>query len=43
MASGSVAVNGFVIEPRDGVAITGETCITFEALDAAEVILIETV
>lgn len=43
LLSGSVAVNGFVIDAGDGAAIMDETCITIEALAAGEIILIETI
>lgn len=41
-ASGRLRVNGVEAQPRDGVAITGETAITVEALDDAEVVMVET-
>ena len=40
-ASGRIRVNGQTAEPRDGVAITGEASLTVEALDEAEVVLVE--
>ncbi|MDQ0836538.1 pirin family protein [Sphingomonas faeni] len=43
LLSGSVAVNGFVINAGDGVAIANETCITIETLTAGEIILVETI
>jgi quercetin 2,3-dioxygenase len=39
--TGRIRVNGQEAQPRDGVAITGETSITVEALDAAEVVLVD--
>jgi len=38
---GRVRINGVEANPRDGVAITGETAITVEAIDAAEVVLVD--
>lgn len=38
---GSVSVNGVVAQARDGVAVTGETTITVEAVTAAEVVLVD--
>lgn len=38
---GRVRVNGVEAQPRDGVAITGETEIVVEALDDAEVVLVD--
>ena len=38
---GRVRVNGHEAQPRDGVAITGAASITVEALDAAEVVLVD--
>jgi quercetin 2,3-dioxygenase len=42
-ASGRIVVNGIAAEARDGVAITGESEITLEAVDAAEVVLVDSV
>lgn len=39
--TGRVRVNGQDAEPRDGVAITGETTVTLEALDDAEVVMVD--
>lgn len=38
---GRVRINGIEAQPRDGVAITGETAITVEAIDAAEVVMVD--
>ena len=38
---GRIRVNGHEASPRDGVAITGETAITVEALDDAEIVLVD--
>ena len=38
---GRIRVNGVEAEPRDGVAITGETEIVVEALDDAELVLVD--
>lgn len=38
---GRIRVNGHEARPRDGVAITGETAITVEALDDAEIVLVD--
>ena len=38
---GRIRVNGHGAQPRDGVAITGETQITVEALDDAELVLVD--
>jgi len=38
---GPVLVNGVRAEPRDGVAITGEEKVTIEALDEAEIVLVD--
>jgi redox-sensitive bicupin YhaK (pirin superfamily) len=40
-AKGAIEVNGVRAEPRDGVAVTGETQVTVKALDAAEVVLVD--
>ncbi|MFL6722191.1 MAG: pirin family protein [Sphingomonas sp.] len=39
--SGRVTVNGVAAEPRDGVAITGETKVEIKAEDDAEVVLVD--
>lgn len=41
-ASGRLRVNGVDVAERDGVAITGEAAITVEAIDLAEVVMVET-
>jgi redox-sensitive bicupin YhaK (pirin superfamily) len=38
---GRISVNGVEAQPRDGVAITGESTITLTALDAAEVVMVD--
>ena len=38
---GRIRVNGVEAQPRDGIAITGETEIVVEALDDAEVVLVD--
>jgi redox-sensitive bicupin YhaK (pirin superfamily) len=38
---GPIAVNGVRAEPRDGVAITGEEKVTIEALEGAEIVLVD--
>lgn len=38
---GRVKVNGIEAQPRDGIAVTGETEIVVEALDDAEVVLVD--
>jgi quercetin 2,3-dioxygenase len=40
--TGRIRVNGEMAQPRDGIAITGETAIIVEALDDAEVVLVDT-
>ncbi len=40
---GRIRINGHDAQPRDGVAITGETAIEVEALDDAEVVLVDAV
>lgn len=40
-SKGVVRVNGQEAQPRDGVAITGETEVTVEAVEAAEVVLVD--
>lgn len=39
--TGRIRVNGLNAAPRDGIAVTGETVITVEALDDAEVVLVD--
>lgn len=39
--TGRIRVNGMEAQPRDGVAITGETRIVVEALDDSEVVLVD--
>ncbi len=38
---GRVTVNGHEAQPRDGIAVTGESEIVVEALDAAEIVLVD--
>jgi quercetin 2,3-dioxygenase len=38
---GAIEVNGKRAEPRDGVAITGEAQVTIEAIDEAEIVLVD--
>ena len=38
---GRVKVNGVDAAPRDGIAVTGESAITVEALDDAEVVMVD--
>ena len=38
---GAVTVNGVRAEPRDGVAITGESDVRIEAIDDAEIVLVD--
>lgn len=40
-ASGKVRVNGQEVQPRDGVAITGESTITVEADEDAELVMVD--
>ncbi len=40
-ASGRIRVNGEEAGPRDGVAITGESTIRVEAIDNAEVVMVD--
>lgn len=40
-AAGKVAVNGVVLEPRDGVAIRDEALLTITALEDAELVLVD--
>lgn len=39
--TGRVRVNGRDAQPRDGIAVTGEAVITLEALDDAEVVMVD--
>ena len=39
--TGRIEVNGTLAEPRDGLAITGETHLSATALDAAELVLVD--
>jgi redox-sensitive bicupin YhaK (pirin superfamily) len=39
--TGSIRVNGIEAQPRDGVAITGESSITVEAVSDCEVVLVD--
>ena len=39
--SGRIRINGTEAAPRDGVAITGESALTIEALDDAELVLVD--
>ena len=39
--NGAIEVNGVRAEPRDGVAITGESEVTIKALDEAEIVLVD--
>ena len=39
--TGRIRVNGVEAQPRDGVAVTGEDTITVEALDDAEVVMVD--
>lgn len=38
---GRVKVNGLPAEPRDGIAVTGETSIVVEALDDTEIVMVD--
>jgi redox-sensitive bicupin YhaK (pirin superfamily) len=40
-AKGAILVNGARAEPRDGVAVTGEAMVTIEALEDAEIVLVD--
>ena len=40
-SKGRIAVNGVPVEPRDGVAITGESRIEIRASDDAEIVLVD--
>jgi quercetin 2,3-dioxygenase len=39
--TGRIRVNGHEAQPRDGVAITGETSLVVEALDDAEIVMVD--
>jgi hypothetical protein len=39
--SGRVKVNGIAAQPRDGIAITGETRLDIEATDDSELVLVD--
>lgn len=39
--SGRVKVNGTIAQPRDGIAITGETRVDIEAADDSELVLVD--
>jgi redox-sensitive bicupin YhaK (pirin superfamily) len=39
--TGRILINGIAAQSRDGVAITGETAIVVEALDDAELVLVD--
>ena len=41
--TGRIRINGHPAQPRDGIAITGEDAIVVEALDDAEVVLVDAV
>ena len=41
--TGRIRINGHDAQPRDGIAITGETTIAVEAIDDAEVVLVDAV
>jgi redox-sensitive bicupin YhaK (pirin superfamily) len=38
---GAIEVNGTRAEPRDGVAVTGEATVTIQAIDDAEIVLVD--
>ena len=38
---GRVKINGHEAQPRDGIAVTGETEIVVEALEDAEIVLVD--
>jgi len=38
---GRIKINGVEANPRDGIAITGETDITVEAIDDAELVMVD--
>ncbi|MBF0167628.1 MAG: pirin family protein [Alphaproteobacteria bacterium] len=42
-ATGSVRVNGTLVEARDGLAVVDEERLVFEALEPSELVLVETV
>jgi redox-sensitive bicupin YhaK (pirin superfamily) len=39
--NGAIEVNGVRAEPRDGVAVTGESAITIKGLEDAEIVLVD--
>ena len=39
--TGKIRVNGVEAQPRDGIAVTGESELTIEALDDAEIVLVD--
>ena len=39
---GKIRVNGVEAKPRDGIAITGETSITVEAIEDTELVMVDT-
>lgn len=39
--NGKIRINGQVADPRDGIAVTGETVISVEAVEDAEVVLVD--
>ena len=41
--TGRIRINGHEAQPRDGIAITGETAIEVEAIDDAELVLVDAV
>ena len=41
--TGRIRINGQEAQPRDGIAITGETTIEVEAIDDAELVLVDAV
>jgi quercetin 2,3-dioxygenase len=41
--TGRIRINGVMAQPRDGVAITGEVEIAVEAIDDAEVVLVDSI
>ncbi|MEM1086931.1 MAG: hypothetical protein AAGH90_04315, partial [Pseudomonadota bacterium] len=43
LASGSVEVNGDILNARDGAAITGAEAITLKALADAEIVFVDTI
>lgn len=39
--TGRIRINGLEAEPRDGIAVIGETTLTVEAIDDAEVVMVD--